>query len=82
MTLPCLLYTSFYQLTNHVTLGITEKEAIDNISTVALQIAMQERNLRATTVSYTHLDVYTRQALTYEQVVEAFRERFKNTEKK
>ena len=40
--------SAFYQLTNHVTLGITEKEAIDNISTVALQIAMQERNLRAT----------------------------------
>lgn len=40
--------SSFYQLTNHVTLGITEKEAMDNISSVALQIAMQERNLRAT----------------------------------
>ena len=38
----------FYQLTNHVTLGITEKEAMDNIASVALQIAMQERNLRAT----------------------------------
>ncbi|HIW86188.1 MAG TPA: ATP--guanido phosphotransferase [Candidatus Eubacterium faecipullorum] len=40
--------SAFYQLTNHVTLGITEKEAMDNISSVALQIAMQERNLRAT----------------------------------
>lgn len=39
---------AFYQLTNHVTLGITEKEAVDNITAVALQIAAQERNLRAT----------------------------------
>lgn len=38
----------FYVLTNHVTLGITEKEAMDNIASVAMQIVMQERNLRAT----------------------------------
>lgn len=40
--------SSFYILTNHVTLGITEKEAMDNIKSVAMQIVMQERNLRAT----------------------------------
>ena len=39
---------AFYVLTNHVTLGITEKEAVENIASVAMQIVMRERNLRAT----------------------------------
>lgn len=43
------LYSStgaFYLLTNQVSLGITEKAAIDNIDAVTAQIIMQERNLR------------------------------------
>lgn len=39
---------AFYMLTNHITLGITEKEAVENIKSVAMQIVTQERNLRAT----------------------------------
>lgn len=37
---------AFYLLTNQVSLGITEKSAIDNINAVAAQIIRQERNLR------------------------------------
>lgn len=37
---------AFYLLTNQVSLGITEKAAIDNINAVSSQIIMQERNLR------------------------------------
>lgn len=39
---------AFYMLTNHVSLGITEKSAIENIKSIAAQIVMQERNLRST----------------------------------
>lgn len=39
---------AFYMLTNHVSLGITEKSAIENIKSIASQIVMQERNLRST----------------------------------
>lgn len=38
---------SFYLLTNQISLGITEKAAIDNINAVTAQIIRQERNLRA-----------------------------------
>ena len=37
---------SFYRLTNQVTLGITEKAAIDNVNAICDQIVRQERNLR------------------------------------
>ena len=37
---------SFYRLTNPVTLGITEKAAIDNVNAICDQIVGQERNLR------------------------------------
>ena len=36
----------FYILTNTVTLGITEKSAIDNLNSVCSQIVLQERKLR------------------------------------
>lgn len=36
----------FYILTNTVTLGITEKSAIDNLNSVCNQIVLQERKLR------------------------------------
>lgn len=45
------LYTNngaFYILSNQVSIGITEKSAIDNINAVAVQIINQERNLRQT----------------------------------
>ena len=38
---------SLYQLSNQVTLGISEKAAIDNLKTVTLQLAAQERTARA-----------------------------------
>ena len=37
---------NFYRLTNQVTLGITEKAAIDNVNAICDQIVRQERNLR------------------------------------
>ncbi len=37
---------AYYMLTNQITLGITEKAAIDNITAVTMQIIRQERNLR------------------------------------
>lgn len=37
---------AFYLLTNQVSLGLTEKSAIDNINAVTVQIIRQERNLR------------------------------------
>lgn len=36
-----------YCLSNQVTLGISEKAAIDNLKTVTLQLAAQERTARA-----------------------------------
>lgn len=36
-----------YQLSNQVTLGITEKGAIENLKTIVLQLAAQERSARA-----------------------------------
>lgn len=36
----------FYVLTNTVTLGITEKNAVDNLNAVCNQIVVQERNMR------------------------------------
>lgn len=35
-----------YQLSNQVSLGISEKAAIDNLKTITLQLAAQERNAR------------------------------------
>ena len=35
-----------YMLTNHVTLGITEREAVNNLEAITKQIAMRERNAR------------------------------------
>lgn len=35
-----------YQLSNQVSLGISEKEAIDNLKTITLQLAAQERSAR------------------------------------
>lgn len=37
---------AFYLLSNQISMGITEKAAIDNINAVAAQIIRQERNLR------------------------------------
>ncbi|MDE6722637.1 MAG: ATP--guanido phosphotransferase [Eubacterium sp.] len=37
---------AFYLLSNQISMGITEKAAIDNINAVASQIIRQERNLR------------------------------------
>ncbi|MCD7722751.1 MAG: hypothetical protein LUH82_02190 [Clostridiales bacterium] len=37
---------AFYMLTNQISLGITEKSALDNIKAVTMQIIRQERNLR------------------------------------
>lgn len=37
---------AYYMLTNQISLGITEKSAIDNITAVTMQIIRQERNLR------------------------------------
>lgn len=37
---------AFYLLSNQISMGISEKAAIDNINAVALQIIRQERNLR------------------------------------
>ncbi len=37
---------AFYMLTNQISLGITEKAALDNITAVTMQIIRQERNLR------------------------------------
>lgn len=36
-----------YQLSNQVSLGISEKAAIENLKTITLQLAAQERNARA-----------------------------------
>lgn len=36
-----------YQISNQITLGVTEKEQIENITNIAGQIVKQERNLRA-----------------------------------
>lgn len=36
----------FYQLSNQVTLGISEKAAMDNLKSIAMQIVERERNLR------------------------------------
>ncbi|MEG1845927.1 MAG: protein arginine kinase [Oscillospiraceae bacterium] len=36
-----------YQLSNQVTLGISEKDAIENLKTITLQLAKEERNARA-----------------------------------
>lgn len=37
---------AFYLLSNQISMGITEKAALDNINAVAAQIIRQERNLR------------------------------------
>lgn len=37
---------SFYQISNQVTLGLTEQETIDNLTAVTRQIMEQEQNLR------------------------------------
>jgi protein arginine kinase len=45
---------SFYQLSNQITLGISERSAVDNLSAIADQIIAQEQQLR---------DVFDRTAL-------------------
>ena len=40
-----------YQLSNQVTLGISEKNAISNLNSIALQLVSQERQARETVVS-------------------------------
>lgn len=37
---------SFYQVSNQITLGITEAEAVENLNTIAQQIISQERAIR------------------------------------
>jgi protein arginine kinase len=37
---------AFYQVSNQITLGITETEAVDNLNTIAQQIISQERAIR------------------------------------
>ena len=37
---------ALYQLSNQVTLGITEQEAVDNLEAIALQVIREERNAR------------------------------------
>ncbi len=39
-------YGAIYQLSNQVTLGITEQEAIRNLHDIAMQLVVQERNAR------------------------------------
>lgn len=39
---------SFYQISNQITLGICEKNAIDNLKTIAMQFIEKERALRGT----------------------------------
>ncbi len=39
-------YGAVYQLSNQVTLGITEQEAIKNLRDIAMQLVVQERNAR------------------------------------
>ena len=39
-------YGAVYQLSNQVTLGITEQEAIKNLRDIAMQLVAQERNAR------------------------------------
>ena len=39
-------YGAVYQMSNQVTLGITEQEAIKNLRDVAMQLVVQERNAR------------------------------------
>ena len=41
------LLAHFYQLSNQVTLGLSEQEAIDNLKSIALQLMKQERSARA-----------------------------------
>ena len=47
---------SFYVLTNTVTLGITEKSAVDNLDAVCTQIVNQERNIRENLKSDTEFE--------------------------
>ena len=47
---------SLYQLSNQVTLGITEKDAIGNLQSIANQIIATEREARKTIASQTDID--------------------------
>ena len=47
---------SLYQLSNQVTLGITEKDAIGNLQSIANQIIATEREARKTIASQTEFD--------------------------
>ena len=46
-------YGDFYQLSNQLTLGISEKAAIDNLKSITMQIVNQEHNARKEFISST-----------------------------
>ena len=44
--------SDFYELSNRITLGITEKNAIDNLNSICEQIVKQERTFRQELIEY------------------------------
>jgi len=44
--------SDFYELSNRITLGITEKSAIDNLNSICEQIVKQERAYREELITY------------------------------